>query len=178
MTVIPDVEVDNYKFCFDFLMRNNNEAYFVQHAKQIHRGASGFNVKFPYVLIFKKRNLESKLPSHWIKLYYQDSYIQFYIPCHKEDEVLLQGEELIYSLCPPLIFAETQPQGIAKYYEKLDLSSNVMTKGKTSKLNLTFDENLSREGSNNNQETHNSDNFNSDEIIKVFLTKNSGLLEE
>jgi len=53
-----------------------------------------------------------------------------------------------------------------------------MTKGKTSKLNLTFDENLSREGSNNNQETHNSDNFNSDEIIKVFLTKNSGLLEE
>ena len=28
------------------------------------------------------------------------------------------------------------------------------------------------------RETHNSDNFNSDEIIKVFLTKNSGLLEE
>ncbi|AZA53767.1 hypothetical protein [Chryseobacterium sp. G0201] len=178
LTVIPDYEVANYKLCFDFLMENKNETYFAQHAKQIHKGLSGFNVKFPYVLIFKKRNLESKLPSHWIKLYYQDSYIQFYIPYHKGDKVLQKGEEISYPLCPPLIFADTQPQGIAKNYEKLDLSSNVMTKGKTSKLNLTFDENLLSEGSNNNQETHNSDNFNSDEIIKVFLTKNSGLLEE
>lgn len=48
------------------------------------------------------------------------------------------------------------------------LSSNVMTKGKTSKLNLIFDKNLLREGSNNNQETNNSDNSNSDGNYKSF----------
>ncbi|MPS73038.1 MAG: hypothetical protein E2590_07770 [Chryseobacterium sp.] len=178
LTVIPDDEVENYKVCFDFLMENNNEEYLAQHAKQIHKGLSGFNVRFPYVLFFRKRNLESKLPTHWIKLYYQDSYIQFYIPCHKDDEVLLRGEEITYPLCPPLIFADTQPQGIAKNYEKVDLSSNVMTKGKTSKLNLTFDENILKEGSNDIHDTHNSDSFNSDEIVKIFLTKNPGLLGE
>ncbi|QPQ53854.1 hypothetical protein H3Z85_07970 [Chryseobacterium indologenes] len=168
LTIIPDNEVPKYKLCFDFLMKNKNEQYFTQHAKQIHRGLSGLNVPIPYTLLFKKRNIGSKLPSHWIKLYYQDSYIQFYLPYYKDDKVLVQGEELTYPLCPPLIFTDTQPEGVAKNYERLDLSSNETTKGKTTKLNLIFDENL----------RDNCDTFDSDTITKVFLTRNPKLLDE
>lgn len=158
-------------------MRNENESYFSQHAKHVYKGVSGFNVSLPYIMIFKKRNFESKLPSHWIKLYYQDSYIQFYLPYNADDNVLLEGEEVTYPICPPLIFADTQPPGIAKDYENLDLSSSEMTKGKTTKLGLTFDEKLLKEKSYNNQKAHNSDDYNSNDIVKIFFTKDSGLLE-
>lgn len=177
LTVIPDDEVSNYKYCFDFLMKNKYESYFSHHAKQIHKGISGFSVLMPYVLIFKKKNIEGKLPMHWVKLYYQDSYIQFYIPYHIADKDIY-NEEISYPLCPPLILSNTQPQGIAKIYEKLDLSSNEMTKTKVSKLNLTFDEKFLKERNNENLKSKKSDDFNSDAIAKIFLTKDSNLLNE
>ena len=178
LTAIPDTVVSKYKLCIDFLMKNKNEVHFSQHAKHVYKGVSGFNVSLPYIMIFKKRNFETKLPSHWIKLYYQDSYIQFYLPYNADDNVLLEGEDVTYPICPPLIFADSQPPGIAKNYENLDLSSNEMTKGKTTKLGLNFDEKLLKDISYNNHEAHNFGDYNSDEIVKIFLTKDSGLSKE
>lgn len=171
LTVIPDKEVSKYSPCLKFIMQDEYASNFAQHAKQIHIGVLGFTVSIPKVFIFKKRDCESKLPTHWIKLYFQNSYIQYYLPYYEDDKTLLVGEELYTPLCPPLIRAATQPIGTAKRLEKVDLSSYEKTKGELKKLNLTFDENLL-------DEADNSDGFNSDEIVSVFITKDSGLLDD
>lgn len=171
LTLIPDEEVSKYSHCLKFIMQDENASNFAHHAKQIHIGALGFNVSVPNIFIFKKRDFESKLPTHWIKLYFQNSYIQYYLPFNQDDKVLLVGEELSTPLCPPLIRAATQPIGTAKKLEKVDLSSYEKTIGELKKLSLTFDADLL-------QEADNSDEFNSDEIVSVFITKDSGLLDD
>ncbi|MBP1167238.1 hypothetical protein JOE44_004122 [Chryseobacterium sp. PvR013] len=170
LTVIPDDNISKYKLCLNFIMQNQNASHFAHHAKQIHRGLLGFSVSVPKILIFRKRNFESKLPTYWIKLYYQNSYIQFYLPYYEDDKILSIGEEISYPLCPPLIRAVKQPKGIAKNLEKLDLSSNEKTRSDLKKLNLKFDEDLLIG-------TDNTNNFNSDEIVSIFITKDSGLLD-
>ena len=170
LTVIPDEEVPKYDHCIKFIMHNEDASNFSHHAKQIHVGLLGFHVSVPSVFIFKKRDLESKLPTHWIKLYYQNSYIQYYLPYYKDDKILLPGEEMSSPLCPPLIRAAEQPIGTAKRLQNVDLSSYEKTYGELKKLNLTFDPDLLKDADN-------SDGFNFDEIESVFITKDSGLLD-
>jgi hypothetical protein len=171
LTIIPEFEFTKYNDCLRFLMAGENSSHFANHAKKIYMGHSGFETIKPYAFLFKKRDPKSKLPTHWFKLYYLDSYIQFHLPYYADDTVLEIGERISIPLCPPLIASHIQREGAAKQPVGVDLSSNEKKIGENSKFHLNFDKEDLMKSAPTDISIDENDDFDPSNITKVFLAR-------
>jgi hypothetical protein len=173
LTIIPESEFNKYDYCLRFLMAGEKSEQFANHAKNIHKGHSGFETINPYAFLFKKRDSKSKLPTHWFKLYYLNSYIQFHLPYNSDDSVLEIGESISIPLCPPLIVGNILREGTAKQPDSIDLSSSEKKIGETNKFHLNFDKEdlLKSAPIDLLTDDHEGQNFDSSSITKVFLAR-------
>lgn len=102
--LISPIEVEKYSYAFNFLAREKPPVENLSICK-IHYSELQRNTKV-HAYIFKKRDSSARLPSHIVKLYYENIIFQFFIPFYADDiKVIYNGKEFTPKWCPPILLS-------------------------------------------------------------------------
>lgn len=172
LTRMSESEFINYGLALAFIMKGLNTNHFSFHATQVFRSQIGGEVATPYCILFRKKKVNSDLPTHIFQLYYQDSCLQLHLPYRKGDKQLLEMEKLEIPMCPPFVITTENLSGRANY-EILDLSGCEKKAGEVKKMSLNFDKEKIQQGVpvNIDQGRIGNQKFDPNEIVTILFAR-------
>lgn len=103
LSCLPEKYLNEYALAFEYLLTNKYDADFKMFTQiENYTFPNSYAIKYPIVVLCKKRSANEVAFTHVFQLYYQNYVFQFPIPLNIQDMRFINKSVPIYS-CPPLL---------------------------------------------------------------------------
>lgn len=106
LSILPDYELEDYKFAIDFLF--DDKTYYYSYHPQlfdvVHTTFPGIGFRAPSIFLLKKKDQALRAFTHTACFYFLNSMFQIYLPINPKDEWLYDNKNKIsHYICPPMV---------------------------------------------------------------------------
>jgi hypothetical protein len=169
LTILPANQVNSYSMMFDFISNEQNHPAYVQFAKVLSY-TTDYRIDFPRCYLFQKKTGVLNVPSHFMKLYFENFIYQIFIPYHTTDLSMYDIGSVEIEYCPPFITKKTKTTSNFGM-EYLDFTSTVKTVGEIGKLSFNVDPEFYKNNYMIDEATGEKSHFIPENISKISIFK-------